>query len=128
MPYVHLVALLAIAQFIAFCVLVARARGRYGIAAPATSGHALFERAYRVQMNTLEQLAAFLPSLLIAAAYWSPSWVAGIGMVYLLGRGLYAVAYVRDPARRTLGFALTVLPTLALLLLGVAGALRTIAA
>ena len=64
MNYVHLVAVLAVLQFFLFGILVGRAREQYGIDAPAISGHQLFERAFRVHQNTLEQLVGFLPALL----------------------------------------------------------------
>ena len=120
---VHLIALLAVAQFFAFGVLVGRARGQYGVKAPAVTGHEMFERALRVQMNTLEQMAVFLPCLLIAGQYWSGALVAGIGAVYLVGRQLYRQRYVADPTRRGLGFLLTVLPSFVLFTLGLIGAL-----
>ena len=98
---VHLVALLAVAQFFAFGVLVGRARAKYGVKPPAVAGHEMFERAFRVQMNTLEQLAGFLPCLLIAGQYWPGALVAGIGAVYRVGRQLYRQLYVANPARRS---------------------------
>lgn len=122
MNYVHIIALLAIVQFIIFGMLVGQARGRYGIAAPAMTGNEHFERAVRVQMNTLEQLVCFLPALLIAAVYWPQAYVASAGVVYLLGRTLYRQAYVADPAKRGLGFFLTFLPTTLLALAGLVGA------
>jgi uncharacterized membrane protein YecN with MAPEG domain len=117
--YVHLVAVLAIAQFLFFGIMVGRARGKYGVNAPATSGHEMFDRAFRVQMNTLEQLVCFLPALLLADVYWSGTIIAAIGAVYIVGRFLYARSYAKDPATRGLGFALSVLPTF--VLLGAAG-------
>ena len=122
MHYVHIVALLAVIQYFFFGVLVGKARGQYGVKAPAVMGNEHFERAFRVQMNTLEQLAAFLPSLLIAAQYWSGAMVSGIGAVYLVGRVLYQRAYVADPRKRQLGFILTALPTAVLMAMGLAGA------
>ena len=122
MNYVHIVALLAIVQFIFFGVLVGQARGKYGIKAPAMTGNELFERVVRVQMNTLEQLVCFVPALLIAAVYWPQAYVAALGVVYLVGRTLYRQAYVADPAKRALGFTLTALPTLLLVLAGLIGA------
>ena len=123
MNYVHIVALLAIIQFIAFCIFVGQARGKYSIKAPAMTGNEHFERAVRVQMNTLEQLVCFVPALLIAAVYWPQTYVAALGVVYLVGRTLYRQAYVADPAKRGLGFMLTFLPTLLLALAGLVGAL-----
>ena len=127
MNYVDLVALLAVAQLVFFSILVGRARGRYGIKAPAVSGHEGFERAYRVQMNTLELMVAFLPALFIAAKYWPQTWVAAAGAVYLIGRLLYWRSYVAAPASRGLGFGLSMLPILALVIGGLVGALRGLA-
>ncbi|MBD7987691.1 MAPEG family protein [Luteimonas sp. Sa2BVA3] len=124
MNHVDLVALLAVAQLVFFGVLVGRARGRYGVKAPATAGHEGFERAYRVQMNTLELMVAFLPALFIAAKYWPPAWVAVAGAVYLVGRLVYWRSYTAAPASRGLGFALSMMPILALVIGGIAGALR----
>ena len=123
MNYVHIIAVLAILQFFYFGILVGRARGKYGVHAPATSGHELFDRAYRVQMNTLEQLVAFLPALLLASLYWQNAIIAGIGAIYLIGRFLYQRSYVTDPAKRGLGFVLTVIPTFVLLLAVLVGVL-----
>ena len=121
MNYIEVVAVLAIFQFIFFSALVSRARTRHGVAAPAVVGHALFERAYRVQMNTLELLVAFLPALFLAGKYWSPPVVAAIGVVYMVGRLLYWRAYVQDPKSRGLGFGLSVLPVFSLLVAALAG-------
>ncbi len=122
MNYVHIVALLAILQFIYFGILVGQARGKYGIKAPAMTGNEHFERAMRVQMNTLEQLVCFVPALLMAAVYWPQVYVAAVGVVYLVGRTLYQRAYMADPAKRALGFGLTALPTLLLVAAGLVGA------
>lgn len=123
MNYVHIVAVLAVLQFFLFGFLVGRARGRHGIKAPATSGHELFERAFRVHMNTLEQLVGFLPALLIAGSYWPNAIIASVGVVYLAGRFLYRQQYLADPAKRSPGFLLTVLPTFILLTAAAAGAI-----
>ena len=120
---VDLVAVLAIAQFLFFGVMVGRARARYKVNAPATSGHEMFDRAFRVHMNTLEQLVCFLPLLYISARYWSPAVVAAIGAVYLIGRFVYAAAYNRNPESRPLGFGLTILPVGTLLVMGLIGAI-----
>ena len=122
MNYIHIVAVLAVLQFWFFGILVGRARAKYGVKAPATSGNELFERVFRVQMNTLEQLVCFLPALLIAGVYWPNAIVASIGMVYLIGRFLYRQQYIADPNKRGPGFLLTVLPTLVLLGASLVGA------
>jgi uncharacterized MAPEG superfamily protein len=115
MAWIDLVAVLAVLQFIFFGVLVGSARSKYGVHAPALTGHPQFERMYRVQMNTLELLVALLPALYIAARYWSPSLVALGGAIYLVGRMVYWRAYIKEPAKRALGFGLSAFPILAML-------------
>ena len=122
MAWIELVSVLALVQYMWFGVQVGGARGKYGIKAPAVAGHEVFERIYRVQMNTLEQLVVFLPVLWMAARYWNPVWMAAIGAVYLVGRMLYRNSYIKDPGSRTLGFVLTILPTTVLLLATLLGA------
>ena len=124
MNYVDLVALLAVAELMFFAVLVGRARGRYGVKAPAVSGHEMFERAYRVQMNTLELMVLFLPALFIAGKYWPQHYVAGVGSVYLIGRIIYWRSYVAAPASRGLGFALSMIPIMALIIGGLVAIIR----
>lgn len=119
---VEIVAVLALLQYLVFAALVARARGKYGVKAPAVTGHDMFERYYRVQMNTLELLVVFLPALWLAAKYWPATAVAGVGAIYLVGRHLYLRGYVNDPKTRGLGFNLSFYPAAALLLAGLAGA------
>lgn len=123
MIWLDLVIALALLQFAVFGILVGRARGLYGVRAPATSGHDMFDRYYRVQMNTMEQLVMLIPAMWIAADYWSPGWVAGAGAVYLVGRIEYMRAYLKEPKSRSLGYALSALPILGLIvaiLVGVA--------
>ena len=126
MPFVALVTVLALGQFFWLALLVARSRVRYGVAAPATTGHEVFERHFRVQMNTLEQLLLFLPCLWIFASYISPLWAAALGVVFVIGRAIYATSYVRDPKSRSLGFGLTAFPTLAMMIGIVVWAVRAI--
>lgn len=123
MHYVEVIALLAILQYLLFTVLVGRARIKHGVKAPATTGNEAYERAFRVQMNTLEQLIAFLPVLWIAELYWPEMLVASIGLVWIIGRFAYRRLYLADPAKRAPGFILTLLPTVVLLLMALWGAL-----
>ena len=103
---------------------VGHARGKYGIKAPATSGHPAFERAYRVQMNTLEQTVMFLPTLWLAANYGFGGWAGIAGLVWLVGRAWYALAYLKDPAKRGPGFGLGMLGWIALLVMAGIGVVR----
>jgi uncharacterized membrane protein YecN with MAPEG domain len=126
MAWVQLVTLLALFEFYGFAQAVGNARVRYGVKAPATSGNEHFERYFRVQQNTLEQLVVFLPSLWMAAAYWPAELAAAVGAVFLVGRLLYFRGYVREPRQRHIGFILSIVPSTLLALgalLGVARAL-----
>ena len=67
-------------------------------------------------MNTLEQLVVFLPALLIAGHYFAGTWVSLLGIVYLVGRFVYARAYVKDPKTRAAGFMMTIGANILLLL------------
>jgi glutathione S-transferase len=128
MNCVNLVTLCALLEYFAFGWLVGKARGTYGVKAPAISGHDVFDRYFRVQQNTLELLIAFIPALWIAAQYWNPTWVAAIGAVFIIGRLLYLRGYVGDPKGRSFGFLLSVTPIFVLVVAGVIGAVRALLA
>jgi len=126
MAWVDIVITLAVLQLFWFALLVGKARGTYGVKAPATSGNEIFERHYRVQMNTIETLVIFLPSIWIAAHYWNPVYMAALGVVYLIGREMYRIGYVREPARRSAGYGLSLLPTIILAFAGLIGAVLAV--
>jgi hypothetical protein len=114
MELVAIVAGAALLEYWVFLMMCGQARGRFGVAAPATTGHPVFERYFRVQMNTIEQLVLFLPGLFGFAAFVSPAWAAGLGIVFVVGRAVYARGYIEDPAKRGPGFLLTFVANLAL--------------
>lgn len=116
MDLVALVLALALLQYIVFAVLVGRARGTYGVKAPAVTGHEVFERYFRVQQNTLELLVIFVPALWLFGQYVSAIWASILGAVYLVGRVLYLKSYVADPAKRGAGFGLSMLPIMAMVI------------
>jgi len=123
MALVAVVAALALIEYSVFALQVGQARQRYGVKAPATSGHDLFERHYRVQQNTLEQLVVFLPSLYLFAAFVS-GWVAALlGLAFVVGRAIYARGYLADPEKRSAGFLIGFAASNVLLLGGLLGAL-----
>ena len=114
---------IALIEYIVIVFLCGQARARSGVAAPATSGDLDFERYFRVQQNTVEQLIVFLPAMLLFGAYVSHPIGAGLGLVFVVGRALYARGYYRDPAQRGPGFGLTMLSNVTLSLGGTVGAL-----
>jgi uncharacterized membrane protein YecN with MAPEG domain len=126
MAWVHLVIGLALVEFLVFGTAVARARVRYQVPAPAMSGDPAFERCFRAHMNTLEQLVVFIPSILLFAHYLSPYIAAALGALFVLGRALYFQGYVKAAGARHLGFGLGAIPTLALLIGAVGGAIRAL--
>jgi glutathione S-transferase len=126
MAYVDIVTALALLQFIVFGFKVGKARGLYGVKAPAITGNETFERYFRVQQNTLEQLIVLLPGLYLFSHYFNPLVAAVLGAIYLIGREVYASSYVKNPAKRAAGYALTFLPTAILVLGGLAGAVRSL--
>ena len=126
MAYVDIVTALAVLQFTVFGFRVGKARGRYGVKAPAITGNETFERIFRVQQNTLEQLIVFLPGLYLFSHYWNPLVAAVLGAIYLIGREIYAVTYVKEPSTREIGYGLTFLPAATLVLGGLVGAVRNL--
>jgi len=123
---VSLVIGLALIEYLAFSMLAGKARSDHGVEAPAITGHPDFERKFRVQQNTLEQLMIFLPSLVVFQIYWNPNLAALMGLLFLVGRILYFRGYVADPAKRTLGFGLGFLAQAVLLIGAILGASRAI--
>lgn len=121
MEWIAVVTALVLIEYLWIAARVGMARGKYGVAAPATTGNEIFERHYRVQQNTVEQLVIFLPALWIFATYASPAIGAGLGLLFLIGRAVYAVTYVADPGSRSAGFLMTFVANV-ILLLGALGA------
>jgi glutathione S-transferase len=111
--FTALVTLLAVLVYFS-SILVSRARGKFGVKLPATSGHPDFERVFRAQMNTLEWLPIFLPSLWLFAIHIGDGIAAAIGLVWVIGRILYVLGYARAVKDRSLGFAIQALAAIAL--------------
>ncbi len=110
-----IITILALAQFMLFGIQVGSMRGKHGVKAPATTGHPEFERMFRVQQNTMEQLVVFIPALWIYGYLVNWFWGAAIGLVFIVGRFIYRASYVKDPDSRGIGFTLTFLPTAVML-------------
>jgi uncharacterized membrane protein YecN with MAPEG domain len=115
MNWVALITILALVEYLAFQGLTGAARQKAGIAAPKVTGDEHFERWYRVQMNTVEQLVIFLPALWLCANLGATTVAIVAGFAFVVGRAIYAVTYVADPSKRTVGFVLGWLANVVLL-------------
>ncbi|MEH2565434.1 MAPEG family protein [Bradyrhizobium sp. AZCC 2289] len=104
--FTALVTCLAILFYFFTSIQVSKARAAFGIKVPATSGNPDFERMFRVQMNTLEWMPIFLPSLWLFAVYISDAVAAGLGVVWIAGRILYLIGYSEAAAKRGRGFGI----------------------
>ena len=122
MEYIIIIVRLALAQYMFFLTRVGAARGRLGINAPSCMGNEQFERIFRVQQNTLEQLIIFIPALFAFAHYVHPVWAVGLGVIYLAGRFVYSNAYLSDPAKRGAGMLMTFITNGILVLGAIIGA------
>ena len=122
MELVVIVVVVALLEYIYLSFQVGQGRGKYEVPAPAISGHPVFERLYRVQMNTLEQLIVFLPAIWLFGTYVSAEVAAALGVVFIVGRFVYLTSYVKDPEKRTGGFLLTFASNVILLLGALVGA------
>lgn len=111
-----LIVALSLLLYLGLTINVGRARAKYQVPAPATTGNPDFERVLRVQQNTLEQLIFFLPLLWLFSSYVSPLWAGIIGTIWLIGRIIYAWGYYQAAEKRVIGFAISSLSSMALLL------------
>lgn len=125
MNFIGLITVLSLMQFAFFGALVAKTRGKLGIAAPAMTGTPKFEALVRVHLNTLERLVLFIPLLWMAAQFWAPLAVAGVGVLFLLGRMLYWKGYVKHPDARKAGNIVSMLSIGLLLLATLAWVVRS---
>lgn len=126
MAYLAIVTALALLEYMGISILVGRARGKYGIKAPATSGHEIFDRTFRVHQNTLEQLIVFLPALWIFGTFVSETWGAGFGLLFIVGRAMYVTGYIADPEKRGMGFLVGFVANVVLTVGGLIGAVMAL--
>lgn len=113
---------LAILFYFYTSILVSKARGKFGVKLPAISGNPDFERVFRVQMNTLEWMPIFLPSLWLFAIYVSDGFAGAFGAVWIIGRVIYVIGYSKATEKRGPGFAVQFVAAAALWL-GALGAI-----
>jgi uncharacterized membrane protein YecN with MAPEG domain len=125
MEWIAIVTGLALAEYMALTMIVGLNREKYGVAVPATTGNEIWERHFRVQQNTVEQLVVFLPALWVFGSFTSAPIGAGLGLLFVVGRALYAIGYVADPSKRATGFMLGFLANVALVIGGIGGAISS---
>ncbi|HSY28444.1 MAG TPA: MAPEG family protein [Burkholderiaceae bacterium] len=111
-----LVTLMALLVYSWMLTNAGKARGKYKVKAPATDGPIEFQSALRVQANTVEQMVVFFPALWLCAVFLGDSWAALGGLIWVIGRIVYALGYYQAPAKRSLGFGITAFGTLALMI------------
>lgn len=116
MPFTVISTVIALAAYLYFGTMVGRARSKYGIKAPATTGNVDFERVFRVHQNTLEHLVVFLPALWMFGTYVSDLYAGLLGVVWTIGRIIYAQSYYADAAKRAPGYGISLAAVLVLLL------------
>jgi glutathione S-transferase len=124
--YVALVLLLAIVEYIVLSALVGRARAKYGVKAPAVSGHPVFERIFRVQQNTLEGLVIFLPALWLFGQYVNANWAVGLGIASIVGRAMYAVGYIKAAEKRGPGAGIVGIVNIVLVIGAIVGVVKSL--
>ncbi|MBH8577213.1 MAPEG family protein [Nostocaceae cyanobacterium CENA369] len=115
-PLVSLITVLALLLYFVLTINVTRYRVKYNVPAPQMIGNQDFERVLRVQQNTLEQLVLFLPVLWLFSLYVSPLWGTVLGAIWLIGRIAYAWGYYQAAKRRIIGFVISSISSLVLLL------------
>jgi glutathione S-transferase len=125
-PLTTLAILIALLIYFGLGAVVGAARGKFGVPAPQSSGHPEFDKRNRVHMNTLEQLVMFIPAAMFAAPVLGDPTTATIALIWSVGRLLYARSYYADPAKRSLGFLLTFLPTIILIVAAAYGAVMAL--
>ena len=125
-PFLAFATLACLLFYFSTGIVVARSRLAHGLAAPAMHGHPIVERALRVQGNSLEWLVIFLPSLWLFCAFYDPRIGAAAAAVWVSGRVLYMLGYLRDVAARGPGFLIQALATAVMLFGALAGAVTQV--
>jgi glutathione S-transferase len=126
-PYTTLVIVMALGVYIWMSFRVGAARGRHKVEAPSVEGPPEFLRVNRAHLNTLEQLVIFLPAIVLFAAYWGDILAAIIGLLWPIGRILFALGYYKAADKRGPGFGISFLTSMALLLGGLVGIIMRLA-
>jgi glutathione S-transferase len=125
-PLTTLITLFSICLFLYMGMRVGLSRNKYGVEAPATSGHPDFDRLFRIHMNTLEGLAMFLPALWIFATFVSDVGAAALGLIWFLGRVTFMIGYSKAAKSRSAGFGIQFLALVILVIGGFYGVISSL--
>jgi len=121
MEYSIALILIALLQFIFFTGRAGFSREKYDIKAPKTVGNERWERIYRIQQNTMEQLLIFIPGTVIFSLYVSATWVLLPGILFIVGRHIYSRLYLESPENRGPGMVLSFFSNIFLVIAGLVG-------
>ena len=121
MEITAIIILIALLQYILFVIRVGLSRNKYNVQAPRTTAMKPGKRLFRIQQNTLEQLVIFIPGMVIFTTYVSESWALLPGILFILGRQIYSGLYLKDPASRGPGMALSFFSNIGLVIAGLIG-------
>jgi len=124
MAYVALVTILLLIQYTFFTLMAGMARGKDTVVAPATTGDEMYERRFRVQINTLEQLMVTLPAMWVCANFFRADVAAALGFVFFISRFIFSALYVKDPKSRAPGFIVGFFSNVGLMLCALFGVIR----
>lgn len=115
-PLTGLAAIFTLTVYFWMIIKVGQARAKHDIKAPETQGPDEFMRVMRVHANTVEGLVLFMPLLWIFAILWGDMWAGIVGVIYPVGRIVYALGYYKDAEKRSTGFMIGFISTVLLLL------------
>ncbi len=116
MGVMAIIVVFVLLEYLVFGALVSWARMKYKVDAPATTGHPMFERYYRIHQNTMEALIVFVPASFFFARFVNVAAAAALSALFFVARIIYAVGYLKDPAKRVPGSVLTLLINAALVI------------
>lgn len=120
---IAIITIVILVQYSYFTFRTGMSRGKV-VVAPAVTGSERFERALRVQLNTLEQMVITIPAMWICGMHFSTKVAILLGAAFVVGRALYSITYMRDPSTRTVGFMIGFFANVGLLVCGLIGLVK----
>lgn len=115
-PLTALATIVALLVYFYCMVQVGKARAKHGVKPPAVDGPDEFMRINRVHQNMVEQMVFHLPALWLFAAAWSDLWAGILGLIFAVGRIMYAKGYYEAAEKRGRGFGISSMASIVLAL------------